>query len=133
MSHSFTVQLQAPAQRLSFHLEMQWLAPLRFSCRTRKVSNRPSTLDLLQQTDHLNRRKSGFVAFIADLPASAVQSLIHGFAGDHAEGHGDAGFPRDTHDASCDLAVDIFVMAGGALDHSSQADHGTVLTGLRER
>lgn len=94
---------------------------------------RHSAADLLQETDHLDRRQSRLVALVAHLAARTVQSLIHGLAGDNAERDWNSGFSSHTHDASRDLAVDVFVMAGRTLDHSTKADDRRILTGLSQR
>jgi hypothetical protein len=63
------------------------------------ISNLPVLPQLFEQIDHFDRCECGFVTFVANFAAGAVQSLVHGFAGDDAEGHGDASFFHGRHDA----------------------------------
>jgi hypothetical protein len=107
--------------------------PTRFIQRgTRRADTLPLAFksDLLEQVNHFNRGQCGFLTFVADFAARAIEGLIHRSAGDDAESHRDSSFASDTHDTGRNLTVDVFVMRRRTLNHSSQTNHGRVLAGL---
>ena len=64
--------------------------------------------------DHFDGGDGGFEAFVAGFEASAIEGLLEGFAGEDAEGVGDAGLLLGLADAAGYFGVDGFVVGGFA-------------------
>src|ERR1700733_12948354 len=78
---------------------------------------------------HLDRRHGRVETFVAGLAAGAVGGLFHRVGGEHAEGHGDAGFSIRGGDAAGCFAGDVIDVRRIAFDHGSEADDGVGLCG----
>jgi hypothetical protein len=77
--------------------------------------------------DHFDGCNGGFEAFIASFEAGAVEGLLESFAGQDAEGVGDAGLLLGLADAASDFGVDGLVVGGFAAEEAAEGDDGVEL------
>jgi hypothetical protein len=82
--------------------------------------------------DHLDGGGGGFEAFVAGFEAGAIEGLLQGFAGENAEGVGDAGLLLGLADAAGDLVVDGLVVGGFAAEEAAEGDDGVEFFGFGE-
>ena len=81
--------------------------------------------------DHFDGGDGGFEAFVAGFEAGAVEGLLEGFAGEDAEGVGDAGLLLGLADAAGDFVVDGFVVGGFAAEEAAEGDDGVEFFAIR--
>ena len=67
-------------------------------------------------------RGGGFEAFVTGFEAGTVERLLQCFAGENAEGMGDASLLLRLPDAACDLVVDRFVVGGFTAEETTESD-----------
>ena len=82
--------------------------------------------------DHLDGGDGGFEALVAGFEAGAVEGLLEGFAGEDAEGVGDAGLLLGLADAAGDFVVDGLVVGGFAAEEAAEGDDGVEFFGFGE-
>ena len=82
--------------------------------------------------DHFDGGDGGFEALVACFEAGAVEGLFEGFAGEDAEGVGDAGLLLGLADAAGDFVVDGFVVGGFAAQEAAEGDDGVEVFGFGE-
>ena len=87
-------------------------------------------LKLLDKVHHFNGRQGGFGSFIAGFAPGAIERLLHRRAGEDAEQHGNAALDAGPQDAGGHLVIDVFVVAGFALNDRPQAAYGRVFFAL---
>ncbi len=74
--------------------------------------------------DHFYGGYGGFEAFVAGFEAGSVEGLFEGFAGEDAEGVGDAGLLLGLADSAGDFVVDGLVVGGFAAEEAAEGDDG---------
>jgi hypothetical protein len=84
------------------------------------------------QRGHFDSGCCCFESLIAALQAGAVESLLQGFAGEDAEGVGDAGVLLGLADAASDFVVDGFVVSGFSANETAERDDGVEPASLGE-
>ena len=80
--------------------------------------------------DHFDGGDGGFEALVTCFEASAVESLLEGFAGEDTEGMGDAGVLLGLADAAGYFVVDGLVVGGFATEEAAEGDNGVEFFGL---
>jgi hypothetical protein len=80
--------------------------------------------------DHFDGGDRGFEALVARLDAGAVERLLQRFAGEHAEGVGDARLLLRLADAARDLVVDGLVVGGFAAEQAAEVMMASQFFGL---
>ena len=89
-------------------------------------------LDLAQQIGKFDRGHRGIRALVAGLGAGALDRLLDGIGGQHAERHRNAGVVRDPRQAAGAFACDVIEMRGRALDDGTERDDGVVAPAQRQ-
>ena len=74
--------------------------------------------------DHFDCGDGCFEAFVSGFDSSAVEGLFECFAGEDAEGVGNAGLLLGLADASSYFGVDGFVVGSFATEEDAEGDDG---------